>query len=190
MTASDVSRPGEPAGDPLRRPVLLFTATTLLVFGAIYYVYGPCSDFSRFSRPAVVSSDAPLPALAGDEAGDAAQAEPDAAFIEDLRLAYPKKGADVDPQLGASLEAVARFLKDNPGAELEIIGHTCNIGQHPDNDRLSLERADAVRDYLVARGVARRRLNTIGLGEREPIASNSSDAGRIRNRRVEFRVSQ
>ena len=84
---------------------------------------------------------------------------------------------------------MARYLKETPAAKLEIVGHTCNIGTAADNDALSLERAEAVRDYLIGQGLSARRVTAIGLGEREPIASNSSDAGRIRNRRVEFRLN-
>ncbi|MCR9142141.1 MAG: OmpA family protein [bacterium] len=177
-----------PGHDPLRRPVILFTAVTLLVFAAIYYVYGPCSNFSRFSTSAAenatVSEVAETPTTPGGET----QSAPDAATIDALQLSFSKKTVEIDERLASRLDLVARFMREQPRAKLEITGHTCNIGQHEDNDRLAQERAEAVRDLLARRGVSSERLTAVGRGEREPIASNSSEAGRILNRRVEFRV--
>ncbi len=69
---------------------------------------------------------------------------------------------------------------------MRIIGHTDNTGSDAVNDPLSMQRAMSARDYLTARGIDARRILIAGRGEREPVADNSTEAGRARNRRVEI----
>jgi OOP family OmpA-OmpF porin len=84
------------------------------------------------------------------------------------------------------LDEVAKALKGNPRARVTIEGHTDSRGLERYNLGLSLERAEAVRDYLVAQGVARENVEVVGEGERSPMASNETDEGRGENRRAEF----
>ena len=84
------------------------------------------------------------------------------------------------------LDPLATSLQGDPSAQITIIGHTDSTGSDALNNRLSIERADSVRDYIVTRGVAAGRVATAGRGDREPIADNSTDAGRAKNRRVEI----
>jgi len=93
-------------------------------------------------------------------------------------------GADPIPVL----EEVVRIMKDNPNINVEIQGHTDNIGADDANMQLSLRRSEAVKKYLVDRGIAGSRLTTRGFGESRPIDSNDTDLGRARNRRIEFVV--
>jgi len=78
----------------------------------------------------------------------------------------------------------------NPDVQVEISGHTDNVGSQEYNQTLSLERAEAVRNWLVNKGIASNRMKTVGRGENEPVASNDTDAGRAENRRIEFYVQQ
>lgn len=94
--------------------------------------------------------------------------------------------ADIRPNLRPILDQFASGLQNQPNTEVRIVGHTDNTGSDSINDPLSQRRAEAARDYLAARGVDPRRVLTAGRGEREPIADNTSDAGRARNRRVEI----
>jgi OOP family OmpA-OmpF porin len=71
---------------------------------------------------------------------------------------------------------------------LEIQGHTDSSGQRDDNLRLSRKRAEAVKAYLVAQGLSPDRLDAKGFGPDRPVASNRTEAGRARNRRIEYRV--
>ena len=74
---------------------------------------------------------------------------------------------------------------------LEVIiavGHTDSIGTDAYNQRLSLRRAAAVKNYLVGKGVERNRVYTEGKGEKQPVADNKTSAGRAQNRRVEIEV--
>jgi outer membrane protein OmpA-like peptidoglycan-associated protein len=92
----------------------------------------------------------------------------------------------IKPQLRAVLDPFANSLRDDPAARVAIIGHTDNTGSDAVNNPLSVERAQSVRDYLTARGIAGSRVETAGRGEREPIAENTTEAGRAKNRRVEI----
>lgn len=74
-------------------------------------------------------------------------------------------------------------------AEIRIVGHTCNVGDHPYNKRLSLNRANVVRDYLVSKGVMSA-ISVEGKGATLPIASNDTPEGRAQNRRVEIEIYQ
>jgi len=84
------------------------------------------------------------------------------------------------------LDPFAASLKDDPKAQLSIIGHTDSTGSEAVNNPLSIERAQSVRDYLAARGVSPARIQIAGRGEREPVADNNTEAGRAKNRRVEI----
>jgi len=86
-----------------------------------------------------------------------------------------------------ALDKVAVGLVDNPGVRVEIHGYTDNTGSKATNDRLSKQRADAVKKYLVTKGVTADRIDTYGHGPDEPIADNKTAAGRAQNRRVELR---
>ena len=96
------------------------------------------------------------------------------------------------PSPGATpiLDTVAEAMRrDVPGAQLTLLGHTDATGSDSANDALSMRRARAVFSELAARGVDERQLSTVAIGRRQPVASNATEAGRARNRRVEFLVS-
>jgi outer membrane protein OmpA-like peptidoglycan-associated protein len=84
------------------------------------------------------------------------------------------------------LDEVAGVLSDNPKISLEVQGHTDNVGADAYNMHLSQARADAVRTYLVGRGIARDRLVSKGYGFHQPLVPNTTDANRALNRRVQF----
>lgn len=101
-------------------------------------------------------------------------------------ISFDTGRADIKPNLRPILDQFASGLSGQPNTEVRIIGHTDNTGSDAINDPLSQRRADSARDYLAARGVDPRRIVTAGRGEHEPIADNSTEAGRARNRRVEI----
>jgi outer membrane protein OmpA-like peptidoglycan-associated protein len=94
--------------------------------------------------------------------------------------------AVIKPNMRTVLDPFAASLRDDPKAQLTIVGHTDSTGSESTNNPLSVQRAQSVRDYLAARGVASTRIQIDGRGEREPVADNNSDAGRAMNRRVEI----
>jgi OOP family OmpA-OmpF porin len=87
------------------------------------------------------------------------------------------------------LDKLAEDLKSHPNLKLTIEGYTDNTGRPTDNHILSWRRAEAVRRYLVAKGVPAAQIRAIGNGTQNPAADNRSQAGRAVNRRVQFRIS-
>ena len=88
------------------------------------------------------------------------------------------------------LNQFATSLTQHTATTVNIIGHTDSTGSEAINNPLSVERANAARDYLVGHGIARTRFSTDGRGAREPVADNSTQAGRDKNRRVEIYVAE
>jgi outer membrane protein OmpA-like peptidoglycan-associated protein len=80
--------------------------------------------------------------------------------------------------------------QDYPDVKMSIAGHTDNSGKPEKNQALSVARAESVKKYLVSKGVAENRLTATGYGQDQPIADNTTPAGKAKNRRVEFKVSQ
>ena len=101
-------------------------------------------------------------------------------------ISFDVGSAAIKPQLRAVLDPFATSLQGDPSAQITIVGHTDSTGSDALNNKLSIERADSVRDYIVTRGVAAGRVATAGRGDREPVADNNTDAGRAKNRRVEI----
>ncbi len=86
------------------------------------------------------------------------------------------------------LNQVAQVLNDFPKMRISIEGHTDSVGGEASNMRLSQKRAEAVLDYLVAKGVSPDRMEATGFGPTKPLASNKTAKGRAQNRRTEFRI--
>ena len=95
---------------------------------------------------------------------------------------------DIKPQFYPSLNTVANTLREYNQTVVEVSGHTDDVGSDAVNQRISEQRANAVASYLMAQGVQRERLETVGMGKRFPIADNATEQGRARNRRVEIRL--
>lgn len=86
------------------------------------------------------------------------------------------------------LEKIIRFLNENPDMKVEISGHTDDSGLSAYNKQLSQRRAQSVYNYLIAHGINSKRLTTTGYGSDRPIADNATDAGKQKNRRIEFKI--
>ena len=97
--------------------------------------------------------------------------------------------ATIKPKSYPLLDEIAQTFKENPDYIIEVQGHTDNTGNEDANLKLSQNRADAVLEYLVKRGVAKERMSAFGFGQERPIADNKTKAGRQKNRRVEFKIT-
>ncbi len=86
------------------------------------------------------------------------------------------------------LDVLPQIFIDNPTMKVEVAGHTDNIGTEEVNTKLSEKRAKAVADYLISKGVNKDQLVVKGYGSTKPVADNSTEEGRIKNRRVEFTI--
>jgi outer membrane protein OmpA-like peptidoglycan-associated protein len=135
-------------------------------------------NFSLSNHPAdsVYNKDIPLQPL---EAG---------AVIVLKNIFFDTKKFDLKQESVVELDKVVQLLKDNPNLKIQIGGFTDNIGQPKDNLLLSNNRAKTVVDYLVSKGIANTRLIFKGLGSTNPIADNTTEAGKALNRRTELSV--
>lgn len=105
-------------------------------------------------------------------------------------ISFASNRADIQARLRPILDEFAQGLNQQPGLEVDIIGHADSSGNDRINDPLSLARANSVRDYLGSRGVDTRVIRTAGRGSHEPVASNATPEGRAQNRRVEIYLAE
>ena len=97
--------------------------------------------------------------------------------------------AELTSSAKTNLDKLATVLINNPDTNINIYGHTDNKGTAQVNQKISENRANSVKNYLISKGIASSRMITMGRGFSEPIASNDTDAGRAKNRRVEFAIT-
>lgn len=95
----------------------------------------------------------------------------------------------LDPKSQAELDKVVQLLNDNPTLKIEISGYTDNVGKPSDNLSLSNNRAKSVVAYLINKGIASQRLVAKGYGETKPVADNTTEEGKAKNRRTELKVT-
>ena len=96
--------------------------------------------------------------------------------------------ATLRPASYKELDELVEYLQWKEEEKIEVAGHTDNVGKDADNQKLSQQRADAVRNYLTKKGISADRIVSKGYGATEPVADNSTAAGRQQNRRTEVRV--
>ncbi|GAA4783328.1 OmpA family protein [Olivibacter ginsenosidimutans] len=95
----------------------------------------------------------------------------------------------LQPEAKKNIDNLVKSLNENPDTDILIIGHTDNKGTEAYNQGLSERRAQAVKDYAVSKGLVGKRAKTEGKSFNEPIADNSTEAGRAQNRRVEIVIT-
>ena len=140
--------------------------------GAYYYI-------DDVSVVAVGEAMPPAPALAEPAKGD---------IVPMWDIYFATGESEVLPQSYKELRRLQDLLEANPGMTIELRGHTDGQGTVEFNRRLSENRAKAVADYLIGRGIDSRRITYKGFGKSMPVDSNETAEGRRRNRRVEYRV--
>ncbi len=119
-----------------------------------------------------------------------------AAFAKDIHstghaavygILFDTGKADIKPESAGAIEEIAKLLKNDAGLKLHVVGHTDNTGTPEGNMKLSMDRAQSVVQALTgAQGIAASRLSAFGCGQYAPVASNDTDEGRAKNRRVEL----
>jgi OmpA-OmpF porin, OOP family len=114
----------------------------------------------------------------------------DAKSVDFRNLLFDSGSAIPLPEAEVHLDNIADILKTFPSVHLDICGYTDNEGSEAQNLRLSRKRAAAIKAELVARGISSDRLTTEGGGDQNPMADNSTEVGRVRNRRVALQVTQ
>jgi len=146
----------------------------------------PGCDGPLVKAEAPVAAPAPAPAPAPKPAPAPAPTSEKVTFAADTFFDFDK--AVLKPDGKAKLDDLVSKLH---GMNLEVIiavGHTDSIGTDAYNQKLSVRRAESVKGYLVSKGIEANRVYTEGKGEKQPVASNKTSAGRAKNRRVEIEV--
>ena len=131
-------------------------------------------------EPVIQESVAQEPALTAEESAVLSLATENVSFVTG--------SAVLTEESKTILDQILVLLGQRKDARLSVVGHTDSMGDADDNVALSFARAEACRDYLLARGATVGQVDSAGMGERQPIADNSTAAGRKANRRVEFRL--
>ena len=147
------------------------------------------SDCSCKTDPSSCAKPAAAPAMV-QEAVPAPASKP--AIMEkgrqtlDVEFDYNK--SIIKPGYYKDIDDLVNVMKDHPELKVVIEGHTDNSGSAEYNKKLSQQRAEAVKQYMVEKGIEANRLKAKGFGEEKPIASNDTEEGRQKNRRVEAAV--
>jgi outer membrane protein OmpA-like peptidoglycan-associated protein len=151
---------------------------------------GPNGSLTRLSLPNGTSISVPegslnynLASYLGSQAQDVPRT-----FVFD-HLNFQTASTELTPDSVQSVGDLTAILKAYPNAHVTLTGHTDNTGDVEANQRLSVDRANAVKAMLVSGGVPSDRISTAGYGQSRPIAANDTDEGRTRNRRIELTVN-
>ncbi len=186
-TAAPEIAPAELAGPPVRETGTIrhavFSGGTLYLRGAV-----PSADFGDqivAAAEAVVGEGNVINQYRIDPLAPAADSAP--LYVADTVL-FVSSQAGINPQFFPILDIGTRLLTVNENVRIEVIAHTDDIGSDALNARLSQIRADSVLQYWLDQGADPARITAVGRGEAEPIADNSTAAGRQANRRAEFIV--
>ena len=105
-------------------------------------------------------------------------------------ITFATNQANIKPQFNRTLNAVAIVLRKYNRTAIRVAGFTDNTGAASYNQGLSVRRAQSVANFLMSEGVKAGRFSVVGFGERNPVASNNTTAGRAQNRRVEINLSE
>ena len=101
---------------------------------------------------------------------------------------FPSNESELLPESFTELDRLADYLIDNSTTTVEISGHTDNTGNEDQNKKLSEARAKAIASYLILKEIDKARINYVGYGSLRPVAANDTEAGKQKNRRVEFTI--
>ena len=158
------------------------------VAGLIAFAGCPDTDGDSIADPDDKCPD--VPGIAANKGCPEIKEEVKQLFTQALQgIQFETGKAVIRPSSFAILDNVVKVINENPAYLLTIEGHTDNVGKSDFNLNLSRDRANAVRDYLVNKGIAAGRMTSTGYGDTKPVEDNKTAAGRAKNRRVEFKIT-
>ena len=103
-------------------------------------------------------------------------------------LIFAQGKATIDPKSYLELDEVVQMMKENTKMEIQLEGHTDNVGNSKANLELSQNRVDAVKKYMVSKGISKKRIQTKAFGGTKPLGNEMTPEARVQNRRVELRI--
>ena len=127
------------------------------------------------------------PSSTAEQSQGSSANEPTTESIELPVLGFAKSNSNWN-QASNELDGLVRFLKSNPTQEIELLGYASSEGDPVFNQWISKKRAQAIADRLIAKGIGADRISVVGKGSQDPVASNATEAGRSKNRRVEINL--
>ena len=139
-----------------------------------------CSLLPQFSEPEMGAARA---ASAGDDYSDD-YSSGTSLMVDGVLFDFEK--AALQPEANEMVSRAADYLRSNPGSQVIVEGHTDHLGSKKYNQKLSEKRAGAIVSALKAKGIGTDRITAVGYGETKPVATNSTEDGRRKNRRVEI----
>lgn len=212
-TKFDLSKSGSPAGADAtpgksKSKTWLFALAGLLVAGiaAWYFMTGSGAQ-NESGNTAATATDSNAASIApGDQNTIAASFEDSstmaagnrdnpvakpgnntaAAINNSVPATFAKGSNSISALNGAVVKGILAFLEKNPGSVITVHGYASSEGDVAVNQAISQARADAFKKYLLSKGISSSRVHAIGKGVDNPIASNDTEAGRTKNRRVEI----
>ena len=151
-------------------------------------VHGVVSFYHDFTAPDSLGKSDPRPCVELCRA-EACQAE-FARVVTENPIEFGRDRWGLDAKAKAAVDKLAVVGKACSGSKIEVQAFTDSQGNRASNTRLSLKRAQVVKEYLVELGLSPDQLTAVGFGPDRPVASNRTSSGRARNRRIEFRVTR
>ena len=165
---------------------LLFNTTRLLLATVSLALLSAC--ITNPTNPAAAGDDPAYDKGGKAKAVKVTQTQRGVQLSADERVLFETGRADVKTDGMVYIERVATILKTKTKANVEVAGHTDNVGGAPLNQQLSTKRADAVKDALIKQGIPAARIKAVGFGLSQPVADNATAEGRQANRRTDILV--
>jgi OmpA-OmpF porin, OOP family len=156
----------------------------ILPYGTRYSIRAEAKDFISISNNIDLTVQGKFKELKGEELKLAPIQTGVSITLNNIFFQFGK--ANLQEESFFELDRMVLSLKENPNMVIEIQGHTDNVGTEEANLKLSQERADTVRNYLIKKGISIEKVLSVGYGESRPIASNNTTEGQSKNRRVEI----
>lgn len=144
-------------------------------------------DSIAFNSKIVSTKDLSFEAPMKEIKLEVSKAEVGKPFIID-NIYYNTNSAELTKESRIVIEAFSNYLKENRDIKIEIQGHTDNVGKSKDNEALSANRSNSIKFMLEELGVDGKRITAMGYGDKKPIATNTTEEGRAKNRRTEFMI--
>jgi OOP family OmpA-OmpF porin len=179
QTLPDGAEAGEATSDPITGEYKI-----ILPYGQKYTMRAIAKDFIAIGTNIDLTQAKGFQEIKGQELKMGAIKE--GTVIPLNNIFFDTGKSELRPESGPELDRLVTTLNDLPKMTIEVRGHTDNTGSNEINNKLSQDRADAVREYFISKGIEPDRIGSKGLGETKPVATNDTEEGRQRNRRVEF----